>query len=42
MLRLNHRHTVAVFVFTAALTNKRLTALTTTWSHYYCYVSLQS
>jgi len=27
---------------TAALTNKRLTALTTTWPHYYCYVSLQS
>jgi len=27
---------------TAALTNERLTALTTTWPHYYCYVSLQS
>ena len=27
---------------TAALTNKRFTALTTTWPHYYCYVSLQS
>jgi len=27
---------------TAALTNKHLTALTSTWPHYYCYVSLQS